>query len=281
MGTPARPATRSYVIRAQEIRPGWVLLYACTAGLGFIAGLLRGFVALPVVWLGFLILGWPTGAPMQTLLYAIAWGPLALSAATLLLPLGGWLWRQQLGGRSASERERLIYDDALDVLKGKDPNLRAPRRWFVLDDSLPNAAAYADTLMLTRGLIDSGHLEAVLAHELGHLNSSDSRLAAALHRMTTQPRRRLRFPFATLGLLFSGTLAVWVTKVPWASYWRAREFAADDYAARLGQGVRLARFLSNHALDNDLPVPFMWLSGESHPFSEHRIDSLHRREDAS
>jgi hypothetical protein len=61
----------------------------------------------------------------------------------------------------------------------------------------------------------------------------------------------------------------------------SREFAADDYAARLGQGVGLARFLSSHALENDLPVPFMWLSGESHPFSEHRIDSLYRRDEAS
>jgi Zn-dependent protease with chaperone function len=278
MGTPARPATRAYVIRAQEIRPGWVLLYACTAGLGFIAGLLRGFVALPVVWLTFLILGWPTGAPMQTLLYVIAFGPLALSLATLVLPLGGWLWQQQVGGRSPSERERLIYDDALAILKVHDTHLRPPRRWFVLDESPPNAAAYADTLMLTRGLIDSGDLEPVLAHELGHLNSSDARLAAALHRMTTQPRRRLPSPFATLGFLLSGALAVWISRVPWASYWRTREFAADDYAASLGQGVALARFLSVHALENDLPVPFMWLSAESHPFSEHRIDELDRRE---
>jgi Zn-dependent protease with chaperone function len=276
-----RPPVGAYVIRGGEIRPGWVLLYACTAGLGFIAGLFRGFVALPVVWVTFLILDWPTGAPMQTLLYVIAWGPLALSLVTLLLPLGGWLWQQQTGGRSPSGRERLIYDDALQLLKGRDPQVRAPRRWFVLDDPLPNAAVYADTLMLTRGLIDSGHLEAVLAHELGHLNSSDSRLAAALHRMTTQPRRRLRFPFATVGFLLSGALPIWVTRVPWASYWRAREFAADDYAAKLGQGTALARFLTHHALDNDVPVPFIWLSPESHPYSEHRLDKLYRHDDVA
>jgi Zn-dependent protease with chaperone function len=278
MGTPARPATRAYVIRAQEIRPGWVLLYTGTVGLGVIAGALRGFVAYPLLWLTFLILGWPPGS-VHTLALLIAYGPLALSLATLVLPLGGWLWQQQVGGRRPSERELLIYADALAILKARDPQLRPPRRWFVLDEHLPNAAAYADTLMLTRGLIDSGHLEAVLAHELGHLNSSDSRLAAALHRMTTQPRRRLRFPFLTLGFLLSGALAVWVSRVPWASYWRTREFAADAYASILGQGPALARFLQVYALENDLPVPFMWLSAESHPFSEHRIDNLYRRED--
>jgi len=277
MGTPARPATRAYVIRAQEIRYGWVLLYAGTLGLGVIAGALRGFIAYPLLWLIFVIFGWPRGS-VQTLAYVIGYGPLVLSLATLVLPLGGWLWQQQVGGRSPSERERLIYDDALAILKVHDPQLRPPRRWFVLDEPLPNAAAYADTLMLTRGLIDSSALEAVLAHELGHLNSSDSRLAAALHRMTTQPRRRLRFPFATLGFLLSGALAVWISRVPWASYWRTREFAADDYAASLGQGPALARFLQVHALENDIPVPFLWLTQESHPYSEHRIDRLYRRE---
>jgi Zn-dependent protease with chaperone function len=280
MGTPARPATRAYVISAQEIRPGWVLLYACTLGLGVIAGALRGLVAYPLLWLVFLIFGWPRGS-VQTLAYVIGYGPLALSLATLVLPLGGWLWQQQVGGRSPSERERLIYEDALTILKVRDPQLRPPRRWFVLDGQLPNAAAYADTLMLTRGLIESGHLEAVLAHELGHLNSSDSRLAAALHRMTTQPRRRLRFPFTTLGFVLSGALAVYVSCMPWASYWRTREFAADDYAASVGQGLALARFLQLHALENDLPVPFMWLTQESHPYSEHRIDNLYGSEDAA
>jgi Zn-dependent protease with chaperone function len=277
-GTPARPATRAYVIRAREIEPGWVSLYLCTLGLGFIAGLLRGFVALVLLWLIFLIMGWPSDL-IQPLVYAIAFGPLALSVATLVLPLGGWLWRQQTGGRSPSERERLIYDDALTVLGRREPVLRPPRHWFVLDDPVPNAAAYADTLMITRGLIDSGHLEGVLAHELGHLNSSDSRMAAALHRMTTQPRRRLHYPFATLGFLLSGALTMWVARVPWASYWRQREFAADAYAARLGQGPNLARFLQVHALEGDIPVPFMWLSDWSHPYSEHRIDSLYGPEE--
>jgi Zn-dependent protease with chaperone function len=215
---------------------------------------------------------------VHTLAWIAGYGPLIVSFATLILPLGGWLWQQRVGGRSPSERERLIYEDALAILAKSDPRLRPPQHWFVLDEQALNAAAYANTLMLTRGLIDSGYLEAVLAHELGHLNSSDSRLAAALHRLTTPPRRRLPFPLATLGFLVSGGLGAWLTRAPWAAYWRAREFAADEYAAKLGQGRSLARFLELNALENDLPVPFMWLTEQSHPFSEHRIDRLYRRE---
>src|SRR2546422_895720 len=99
MGTPARPATRAYVIRAQEIRPGWALLYVCTLGLALFAAALRGLIAYVILWLTFFILGWPRGS-VQTLAYVFAYGPLALSLATLILPLGGWLWQQQIrGGR--------------------------------------------------------------------------------------------------------------------------------------------------------------------------------------
>jgi hypothetical protein len=34
------------------------------------------------------------------------------------------------------------------------------------------------------------------------------------------------------------------------------------------------RFLEQHALEYDLPVPFAWLSEHSHPSTEHRIDRL-------
>ena len=277
MGTPARPATSAYVISAEEIKPGWVLLYAVTFALQTIGAAIRALIAYPLLWVIFKILGQST-SPVHTLAWIAGYGPLILSGATLMLPLGGWLWRQQAGGRTSSERERLIYEDALTILMKADPKPRPPQRWFVLDEHVPNAAAYANTLMLTRGLIDSGHLEAVLAHELGHLNTSDSRLAAALHRLTTQPRRKLPFPLGTLGFLVSGGLGAWITRTPWAAYWRAREFAADEYAAELGQGRSLARFLQTNALENDLPVPFMWLTQESHPYSEHRIDRLYRRE---
>jgi Zn-dependent protease with chaperone function len=275
MYMPKLPATSAYVISAEEINPGWVVLYASTFAIQAICAAIRGFIAYPLAWLIFKLVGQST-APVHTLAWLIGYGPLILSFATLLLPLGGWLWVQQSGGRSPSERERLLYEDALAILRQAHPGLRPPRRWFVLDEPTVNAAAYADTLMLTRGLLESGFLEPVLAHELGHLNSSDARLTAALRRLTTPPRRRMPFPLRTISFLSTGALGVWITRTPWAAYWRAREFQADQYAAKLGQAQALARFLDTNALENDLPIPFMWLTEHAHPATEHRIDRLYR-----
>jgi len=267
------PPAGEYVITPGELAPGWLMLYAATFAAQFLCGMARWVLAFPCVWLVLAIAGEPT-APAQALAVAIGFGPLVLSLATLVLPLGGWLSQARLGGRAPSQRERLIFEDALAALRGVDPDVRPPHRWFVLDEPLCNASAYADTLMLTRGLLESGQTEAVLAHELGHLNSSDARLTAALHRMTTPPRRRLRFPLRTLGFVLSGAAAGWLTRAPWAAYWRQREFQADAYAARLGQGEGLAGFLETNALEGDLPVPFVWLSEHSHPPTEHRIERL-------
>lgn len=278
MYMPKLPATSAYVISAEEINPGWVLLYATTFAIQAICAAIRSFIVYPLLWLIFKILGQST-APVHTLAWIIGYGPLILSFATLLLPLGGWLWVQQSGGRSPSERERLLYEDALAILRQAYPGLRPPRRWFVLDEPSVNAAAYADTLMLTRGLLESGFLEPVLAHELGHLNSSDARLTAAMHRLTTPPRKRMPFPLRTISFLTSGALGVWMTRTPWAAYWRAREFHADQYATKLGQAQALARFLDTNALENDLPIPFMWLTEHAHPATEHRIDRLYRHDE--
>ena len=78
----------------------------------------------------------------------------------------------------------------------------------------------------------------------------------------------------TFGLIVSGGLGAWLMRTPWAAYWRTREFAADQYAASLGQGEALARFLDTNALEHDLPIPFAWLGKHSHPSTEHRIDRL-------
>ena len=278
MYMPKLPATSAYVISPREINPSWLLLYVVTFAIQAFCASVRGLIAYPLLWLTFTILGRST-APLHAVAWIIGYGPLILSVATLLLPLGGWLWMQQSGGRTPSERERLLYEDALAILTQADPQLRPPRRWFVLDAPSVNAAAYADTLMLTRGLLESGFLEPVLAHELGHLNTSDARLIAALHRLTTPPRRRMPFPLRTISFLLSGALGVWMTRTPWAAYWRAREFGADQYAAKLGQGQALARFLDTNALENDLPIPFMWLTEHSHPFTEHRIDRLFQHDE--
>jgi Zn-dependent protease with chaperone function len=143
-----------------------MVLYAGTFALHFCCAIVRGAIAYPLVWLVLAILGEPTGLANDIALL-IAYGPLIFSLATLVLPLGGWFWEQQVGARSPSEREQLVLDDAIASLKHVDPTVRPPRRWAVLDANHYNAYVYVDTLIVTRGVLESNYLEGVLAHELG------------------------------------------------------------------------------------------------------------------
>ncbi len=269
------PRTGEYLISPKELSPSWLLLYLATFALQVPCAAIRGFVAYPVIWLFFKLLGQPTSS-VHVIALVVGYGPLALSLATLILPLGSWWWEQQAGGRSPSEREQLIYQDALAQLRQANPSLREPRRWFVLDEENEGAAAYADTLMVTRGLLDSGYLEPVLAHELGHLNTSDGRLTAALRRITTPPREQVPRGLKTLCFLATGAIGMWPLRAAWGGYWRSREHHADHYAAHLGQANTLGDFLDERRALIDLPVPFMWLSEHSHPPTEHRVDRLAR-----
>jgi Zn-dependent protease with chaperone function len=240
------------------------------------------------------------------------WGDLALiptawSLLALVWPGGsGWWWRQQIGGRKPSQREWLAYEDALLLLRdhGGEP-LPEPTTWFVLDTHEPDAAVVGNTLMLSRGLLDGPHLPAVLAHELGHLGSPDGRVTAALNRLVIhpaiydrEPRERerrehvpLEFNNDTIFIIAVTTyVTVWCTKKLakacrgglglylmrpiWGKYWREREYAADEYAAQLGQADELADFLEIHGLIHDHPIPFIWLTEHTHPPTELRIDRL-------
>jgi Zn-dependent protease with chaperone function len=269
------PGTRAYLIRPGEINPGWLVLYAITWGAAWISAIFRFAVVYAILWVLTEIADW--SLPIHFLALVAGWGPLVISVATLILPLGGWWWEQQSGARSPSEREQATFDAAFSELTREDPTLRPPRRWCVLDTQDANASVYADTLMVTRGLLENPFFPAVLAHELGHLNSIDGRLTAAIHRLTTPPRTPVRFPFRTIVFLATGRVAMALTRTPWAMYWRRREQIADEYAAQLGQGPTLAAFLDTHALDGDMPTPFKAFGDTSHPWTEHRIDHLQAR----
>ena len=180
----------------------------------------------------------------------------------------------------------MSFTDALDTLKAQDENVRGPRHWFVLDDPDLGAEVCGDTLMLTRGLLDSDYLTPVLAHELGHLNSMDGRLTCALNRIIIREPRRdpdadREFPPGLLRLMWRavmwflrGGLGLRILGTTWAVWWRQREYAADQYAKDLGQGEDLADYMETHALFYDRPVPFIWNSLHTHPPTELRIDRL-------
>jgi Zn-dependent protease with chaperone function len=266
------PRIGNYVISPREIAPSWVALYGITLAVQCVCGFIRGFVVAVVLFIPsqfFTVLA----AHLNTIALVIGFGPLALSLLTLVLPFGGIFWEQAVGGRSPSARERLIYEDAIAQLRLVDPTVRMPHRWFVLDSPEVNAAAYGDSLMVTRGLLESVYATAVIAHELGHLNSSDARLTAALWRMTTPPRGEVGKRWKAIAFLATGAAGMSMMRGAWSAYWRHREHEADRYAEALGQGAALGEFLEDHVLD-DLPVPFMWLSDHSHPATEHRLDRM-------
>jgi Zn-dependent protease with chaperone function len=245
--------------------------------------------------------GDPGGAESYTELALV---PTGWAIFALITPFGGgWWWRSRMGGREPSERERSAYEAAVQELRVRSSEpIREPRSWFVFDVPEPDAAVYGGTLALSRGVFESAYLPAVLAHELGHLNTSDGRLTAALTRIVIHPPprsaerepRETRIEVVTndrvaLGITFFGAL-LWLARKAvrfakggfglrllapfWGSYWREREYLADEYAARLGEGRELADFLEVHALLHDHPVPFVWLSEHTHPPTELRIERL-------
>ncbi len=267
-----------HLIGIRDLNPGWPLLYAATFGLEFLTGWLRALVAAAVLLILNLFTGWILGLhlPVNLLALVIGFAPLPISLGTLILPLGGWFWQQTEGGRRPSERERAVFDMAIAPLREADPSLRVPGRWFVVDSREDNAAAYANALMVTRGLLDSPGLGPVIAHELGHLNSSDARVTAAVFRLIIPPHAPEEPVFPIVGRILSGRAALDLMSIPWGIYWRRRERIADAYAARLGLGPELAEFLDGAV---DRPTPFKYFGATSHPWTEHRVEDLERDEE--
>ena len=122
----------AYVIRPRDVRPSWLLLYAGALFMQLFCATFRAWViSYPILWIAFKLANEPT-TYVHDLAFLAGYGPLALSVATLILPIGGWLWQEREGARSPSERERLVLEDALETLKHADPKLRPPRRWCLL-----------------------------------------------------------------------------------------------------------------------------------------------------
>jgi Zn-dependent protease with chaperone function len=142
----------------------------------------RFLLALLVAYAVLLIERNPEGSPSWALVALI---PTAWSMLALFNPFGGaWWWQTRAGGREPSKREQLAYQDAVELLQSNAARpLPLPKHWFVIDSPQPDAAVCGNTLMISHGLLETDHLPAVLAHELGHLGSPDARLTAAINRL--------------------------------------------------------------------------------------------------
>lgn len=101
-----------------------------------------------------------------------------------MYPVGaGQIWRAASGGRAPSDDERRAVEEAIAEIQSRNAGVRAPALWFVLDEWELNAAVFGDALMITTPTTNDVGLTAVIAHELGHLNSPDCHLSAALGRL--------------------------------------------------------------------------------------------------
>jgi hypothetical protein len=192
--------------------------------------------------------------------------------------------------------------------------LALPGSWFALDEDVPDAAVVGDSLMLSRDLLqinlsavlphECGHLAtfdgrftlalnrlvwhqaprpmrhpddpenpggqglvvAAAVLDLARVKPSTIEILTGIYIFMWFVHKLLRFA--------RGGFALKLTAPLWGSYWRGREYAADMYAAEVGLGDELADFLETHALINDRPIPFIWLTQTAHPPTELRIDRL-------
>ncbi len=263
-------------------------LYALTLAAHLLAATARALITFVVLWFAGVLTGWPI--PANTIALLVAFAPLAASLLSLLCPpliapIDGRWWEMSTGGRPPEQDEREAFEHAFRELRQADPRLRPPRHWFVAEEPGCNAAAYASSLRVDRGLLESPYAAAVIAHELGHLRSSDAHLTSALNLLllksmdTPEIWPLWSLPFRGLAWVASGQAIVWFTANAWEMYWRSREFAADEYAARLGQGGALAESLGYDSLPYERSIPRMRFSRATHPYTKPRIAKLHAHPD--
>lgn len=265
-----------------ELRAGIASRLHAAAGLGLYLLTLAGEVVLGagvrwfLTYLGAVVLGAfvPLGPGAEQLALLAALLPLTWSLLGLVLPGRGFVWTRRIGARCPSAEEAGLIDDAWELLRAVDPGLPEAQAVYLLDDPIPAGAARGRSVILTRGLLEIDAVAPVLAHELGHTTTLDGRLTEALDRLELwggrprpadprteavgQPvgeeRRGILTGLIHLILrLAAGGCATRLLAPLWSAYWRSREYAADAYAASLGQGEDLARHLADFEQSFDFP----------------------------
>jgi Zn-dependent protease with chaperone function len=269
----------SHLFARRDLDWGWPPLYALTLFLQLLTGFVRALVAALVLLIVNIFTKWwfSVDLPVNLLALVIGYTPALISLATLAYPFGGWIWQQEIGGRRPSEREQAVLDLEMAQLQEASPELRPPGRWIMVDSGVPNLYAYLNTVAVTTRMLHDPLMRPTLAHELGHLNTADARVTAAVNRLIIPPRDPVEPIFPYLGALVSGRTAMAIMSIPWGIWWRRREFVADAYAERLGEASELAEFLDE--LGGDVATPWKSFGASSHPWTEHRIEALEKDDD--
>ncbi len=175
-------------------------------------------------------------------------------------------WNQGVRYPIAREREQFEAAFAAIIRAGNAP-LSRPRVWLVHDGSGLEMRWHGYTLIIDRELLKHRALTPLLAVQLGHANSED-RLAHRLYAMLPAPAAIIGafagWPFA-LGHVLTYPLWMW--------YWKARVYAADEFAVEYGQGPALVRTLDQLFLRIDQATRGgRWL--KPMPYVAQRIDHI-------
>jgi Zn-dependent protease with chaperone function len=267
-------------------------LYLATVVVALACGLVRALLTLFAVRLSELVL--PLTLSTNLIVTVAILGPIAYSVVGLR-PKRRWsgrVWRLMKGGRRPSESEREEIDRAERILRrsfgGREEDA-GTLKVHVRDDEWLAEAVRGDSVFVSRGLLESRYLLAVLAHALGHLDSLDGRLTEALYRLRLWgdvlkpvegekvgdwPAEVLLRSMRAAMWVAGGAPALWLMSWPWAWYWRSREYAADAYAVSLGQGPDLRACLEKHSLVFDRGSRGLSRLSQVHPPVAYRLERL-------
>jgi len=210
---------------------------------------------------------------------------------------GSWILRISIPHRELNQRELHCLEPILRTVLEK-ANLKKHLLVFMQDNKYPNAMVVGDTLIITTGLIEiaSQHeLEAVLAHECGHIVNGDVILTTLNYATSKMSDIILAVGMGLVSLLsFNGRIGIlylpyfiiacvlrfirWVLlKILDANLMaiqRKYEFRADSFAVSLGYKEDTLSYLRKINNISSEPIGIINKIFSTHPAINKRIKAI-------
>ncbi|ANF22181.1 M48 family metallopeptidase [Thermococcus piezophilus] len=163
----------------------------------------------------------------------------ALAAFGIIFAFYLWVSTHEIRGNYITlERSEIpwLYDGIAKM--AKKAKLSMPRV-YILDDYIPNAYSFKDTIVLSLGLfevLDQDEILAVAAHELGHIKNGDTKTFPLIAY-----GRYLMIVFTAILILLAHSIGMTIAalglyvlyEVTRVDFLKKREFQADETALRL------------------------------------------------
>jgi len=164
---------------------------------------------------------------------------LILASALGVLLIYLWAYTSAPKGRYHSlEREQIpwLYDGIASM--ARKAGIKMPKI-YLLEDYIPNAYSFKDTLVFSLGLFEvlgEEEILAVAAHEIGHIKNGDTKLfpIIAYSRYLMIVMTVIVALFSRNSLIALGAIAIYILyEISRAEYLKKREFGADHTALGL------------------------------------------------